>query len=51
MARREEYLTRQRQDEYGVGFCLYEEHYPLSRETMMCEETPFNPNRYPFDDE
>lgn len=51
VARREEYLTRQRQDEYGIGFCLYEDRYPLSREAMMCEETPFNPNSYPFDDE
>ena len=51
VARREEYLTRQRQDEYGIGFCLYEDRYPLSREAMICEETPFNPNQYPFDDE
>ena len=51
VARREEYLTRQRQDEYGIGFCLYEDRYPLSREAMICEDTPFNPNQYPFDDE
>ncbi len=51
VARREEFLTRQRQDEYGIGFCLYADRYPLSRETMMCEETPFNPNQYPFADE
>ena len=31
VARREEYITRNRQDEYGIGFCLYEDRYPLSR--------------------
>ena len=49
VAKREEYITRNRQDEYGIGFCLYEDRYPLSREAMFCEETPFTPNRYPFD--
>lgn len=49
VARREEYITRNRQDEYGIGFCLYEDRYPLSREAMFCEETPFTPNSYPFD--
>jgi hypothetical protein len=49
VAKREEYITRNRRDEYGFGFRLYEEHFPISRETMYCEETPFTPNRYPFD--
>ena len=49
VAKREEQITRGRQDEYGLGFCLYEERYPLSRETMTCEDTPFTPQRYPFD--
>ena len=49
VARREEYITRNRQDEYGIGFCLYEDRYPLSREAMFCEETPFTPKSYPFD--
>lgn len=49
VARREEYITRNRQDEYGIGFCLYEDRYPLTREAMFCEETPFTPNNYPFD--
>lgn len=49
VAKREEYITRNRQDEYGIGFCLYEDRYPLSRETMSCEDTPFTPDRYPFD--
>ena len=49
VARREEFITRNRQDEYGIGFCLYEDRYPLTREAMFCEETPFTPNNYPFD--
>ena len=49
VAKREEYITRNRQDEYGIGFCLYEDRFPLSREAMFCEETPFTPNGYPFD--
>ena len=49
VARREEYITRNRQDEYGIGFCLYEDRYPLTREAMNCEETPFTPDRYPFE--
>ena len=48
VAKREESITRSRQDEYGIGFCLYEEYYPLTRETMTCKETPFTPERYPF---
>lgn len=50
VAKREEFITRNRQDEYGVGFCLYEERYPLTREAMTCEETPFVADKYPFDD-
>lgn len=49
VARREEAITRARQDEYGIGFCLYEDRYPLSRDVMSCDDTPFTPNRYPFD--
>ena len=49
VARREEYITRNRQDEYGIGFCMYEELYPLTREAMSCEDTPFTPDRYPFE--
>ena len=47
VAKREEYITRNRQDEYGVGFCLYEAQYPLSRGAMSCEDTPFTPDGYP----
>ncbi len=49
VARREEFITRRRQDAYGIGFCLYEDRYPLSRTAMTCEDTPFTPNAYPFD--
>lgn len=49
VARREEFITRNREDEYGIGFCLYESFYPLTREAMTCEDTPFTPDRYPFD--
>lgn len=49
VAKREEQFTRNRQDEYGIGFCLYEDRFPLTRETMSCEDTPFTPDRYPFD--
>lgn len=49
VARREERKTRARQDEYGIGFCLYEQQYPLTREAMTCDETPFTPNRYPLE--
>lgn len=49
VAKREEEITRNRDDEYGEGFRLYEERYPLTREAMMCDETPFNSNKYPLD--
>ena len=49
VARREEYLTRNREDAYGLGFCLYEERYPLTREAMVCDETPFTAEHYPFE--
>lgn len=49
VAKREELITRNRSDEYGIGFCLYEERYPLTREAMSCEKTPFTPDSYPFD--
>ena len=51
MAKREEYITRQREDEYGMGFRLYEDQYPLSRDAMSCDDTPFTTDRYPLDDE
>jgi len=49
VAKREEYITRNRQDEYGIGFCLYDDYFPLSKEAMICHENPFTPDKYPFD--
>ena len=49
VAKREEAITRNRQDEYGIGFCVYDDVYPISREAMSIEDTPFTPDRYPFD--
>lgn len=49
VAKREEYITSNRQDPYGIGFCLYADRYPLSREAMSCDDTPFMPDCYPFD--
>lgn len=49
VAKREEFLTRNRQDVYGVAFCLYEQWYPLSRKAMTFGDTPFTPDRYPLD--
>lgn len=47
VAKREEAITRARMDEYGIGFNLYEDKYPLSREAMLCNETPFKTDGYP----
>lgn len=51
VAKREEMITRKRQDEYGIGFCMYEDRFPLTREAMVCEETPFTPDHYPLDED
>lgn len=48
VARREEYITMNRKDEYGLGFCLYADRYPIAHEAMTCEESPFTPDKYPF---
>ena len=49
VAKREEAFTRTRKDEYGFGFLLYENLYPLSREAMMSSESPFITDRYPLE--
>ena len=49
VARREEYNTMMREDEYGVGFKLYEDRYPLSRDTIICNNAPFTKDSYPLD--
>lgn len=40
-AEREEAYQRQRRDEYGVGFRLFEDRYPLDRSGMGRPDTPF----------
>ena len=41
-AKRMEAITLQRQDEYGEGFRLYCQKYPLSRNMTLPERTPFH---------
>lgn len=40
-AKREEIITRSREDEYGKGFRIYESQYPLTEGTVLKGETPF----------
>lgn len=47
VARREEFVTRCRDDEYGAGFRMYVEKYPLSYEPIICNTTPFIKGAYP----
>ncbi len=49
VARREEFITRSRNDEYGVGFRMLEDKYPLSYGTIICENSPFTRDNYPLD--
>lgn len=49
VARREEYITRNREDEYGIGFNMIEDKYPLSYGTIVCDNAPFTRNSYPID--
>ena len=48
VAQREEFVTRKREDEYGIGFRLYERQYPLSYETVICNDSPFVKTNYPI---
>lgn len=47
-AKREEMITRARQDEYGRGFCKYLAKYPLSTEIKLRENTPFRDRERPL---
>lgn len=40
-AKREEIITRMREDEYGIGFIKYAGRYPLTYKTQLEGETPF----------
>lgn len=41
-AKREELITKARDDEYGKGFLKYLEHYPLSTGAAQAQATPFD---------
>lgn len=47
-ARREEFVTINRNDEYGNGFKLYAKQYPLSYGTIISNSSPFAENAYPI---
>ena len=47
-AKREEMITRARQDEYGRGFCKYLAKYPLSTEINLKGDTPFHDRERPL---
>ena len=49
IAKRSEILTMAREDEYGRGFLLYVDKYPLARETKAFIETPFSAGMEPLD--
>ncbi len=49
IAKRSEILTMAREDEYGAGFLLYVDKYPLARETKAFIETPFSAGMEPLD--
>ncbi len=49
VARREEFITRNREDEYGKGFQMIENQYPLSHGTIVCDNAPFTKDSYPID--
>lgn len=40
--KREEIITKLRNDEYGKGFLKYLEHYPLSTGAAQAQATPFD---------
>jgi hypothetical protein len=49
IAKRSEILTMAREDEYGMGFLLYVDKYPLAKETKAFIETPFSAGMEPLD--
>lgn len=48
IAARDELLTLARTDEYGVGFALYNDRYPLKKEAKAFVETPFSAGETPL---
>ena len=49
VARREEFITRNREYEYGIGFRMIENKYPLSYGTIVCDNAPFTKDAYPIE--
>jgi hypothetical protein len=49
VARREEFITRTRKDEYGIGFRMIENKYPISHNTIVCDNAPFTRDGYPIE--
>lgn len=49
VASRNELLTLARDDEYGKGFALYVDQYPLNKKTKAFIETPFLAGENPLD--
>ena len=49
VARREEFITRNRNDEYGIGFRMVEDKYPLTYGTIVCNSAPFTKDAYPIE--
>ncbi len=49
IAKREELTTLARNDEYGIGFALFSDQYPLNKETKAFIETPFSAGDTPLD--
>ena len=47
-AKREELITRARNDEYGNGFRMYAERYPLSEDIRMRFGSPFDDKQRPL---
>ena len=48
-AKREEIITRVREDAYGKGFCAYATAYPLTAATVLRGDTPFDHPNKPLD--
>ena len=47
-AKREEMITRHRQDEYGRGFVKYADKYPLTIGSSVSGKTPFDEPKRPL---
>ncbi|HZK39159.1 MAG TPA: hypothetical protein VFD23_03265, partial [Clostridia bacterium] len=48
IAKREEIVTRMRDDEYGKGFCRYIAKYPFSEGSYITKATPYMDKNNPL---